>query len=266
MNAFKSFIIEDFEWKSYSFVVLFLTTLIAFNYSINFEDNYLDVSKNPLIGWLKYFLFYTLIYFVLLLSMRKSNNIKEALGNTSFYFSSLLFFGIIFLEKNIHLFDFFHPTSNLYFNSKVAYRLNDLAFLAIEFIILGLVLNGIREKGLGLWSFNSKLRIYVYFLLIMVPIVFLASLTKDFQNSYPQLNPRFFEHSQYTSYFMTYEPLYLLSFIRVEWLFRGFMILGLLPFLDKRTVLIMASIYCVFHLGNPLVNVLALSLVVTFWE
>ena len=49
----------------------------------------------------------------------------------------------------------------------------------------------------------------------------------------------------------TYEIAYGLDFITVEYLFRGFMVIGMMSVLGRGSVLSMAVIYCFLHFGKP---------------
>ena len=118
--------------------------------------------------------------------------------------------------------------------------------------MLGIWLGKNQFKGYGLWNFNKKLNVYLIFLALMIPLIILASYQSDFLSSYPRLNMRRFSQAEYLNYFLVYEPFYLLNFVRVEWFFRGFMILAFLQFLDKRAVLAIATVYCAIHFGKPL--------------
>jgi membrane protease YdiL (CAAX protease family) len=48
-----------------------------------------------------------------------------------------------------------------------------------------------------------------------------------------------------------YEIAYGLDFITVEYLFRGFMVIGMMTILGRGAVVTMAVVYCVLHFGKP---------------
>lgn len=50
---------------------------------------------------------------------------------------------------------------------------------------------------------------------------------------------------------MIYELAYGLDFVTVEFLFRGFMVIGLMHVVGRRAVLAMAVVYCFLHFGKP---------------
>jgi len=253
--SFKAFIEADFDKKSYALVFLFLTGLILFNYTVDFEDRYLGLHKNTLLGGLFYFAFYAGVYLFGMVLMKNNEAVKKALVNPAFYGLLALGIGAIAFEINYNIITqewLSQFNKHRYFNFKLANQLSESVIFMLELILIGGIIGKNRFKGYGLWNFNSKLRIYLIFLLIMIPILYLASTQSDFIAAYPKLKIERFNPTDYLGYFMIYEPFYLLNFIRIEWIFRGFMVLALLQFLDRRTVILIAMVYCVFHFGKPM--------------
>ncbi len=249
------FVQDDFNWKSYSFIFLFLAALITFNYSIDFEDSFLDVNSTPVEGWIKYFLFYLVVYVISMLLMNKNQNVSTALQRPSFYFFLVLSIGFITAEINFNLYHFFSSepiSSNRYFNHKMRLRISESLFFASELILFGLLIGKARFKLFGLGAMPKHLKTYLYFLLFMLPLIIWASQQNDFLESYPQLRIKYFTLQEYPGYFKKYEAFYLLNFIRTEWIFRGFMVLFFIKFFDKRSVILIAMIYCIFHFGKPM--------------
>jgi membrane protease YdiL (CAAX protease family) len=54
-----------------------------------------------------------------------------------------------------------------------------------------------------------------------------------------------------------YEIAYALDFITVEFLFRGFMVIGLMSMIGRGAVLMMAVTYCFLHFGKPPVEAIS---------
>ncbi len=253
--AFKTFIKEDFNLKSYTLLLLFLSILIAFNYTVDFEDTYLDAHKNKIVGWLGFFLFYISVYLVSILLMKNNEKVKAALKNPKFYLFLIAGFAFLTFEINYTFFDakFLSKFSDhSYFNQKISFQINESLFFIVELILLGLLLGRNKFKNYGLFNFSKKLRIYIIFLLMMIPLIYIASTQPDFLDAYPRLKMKYFNAAEYLNYFLAYEPFYLLNFIRIEWVFRGFMILAFVEFLDKRAIIAIATVYCIFHFGKPM--------------
>lgn len=249
------FVKEDFELRSYLLLILFLSALITFNYSIDFEDSYLDNNHSDLEGWLKYFAFYLLVYLASMLLMRRNRYISKGLKQVKSYLLVFISIGFITAEINFNLHDliFSQPiSSHPYFNHKITLRISESLFFLLELIVLGVIIGKVKYNGFGLWSFQNNLKSYLYLLLFMVPLIGLASQQSDFIESYPQLKMKYFTLAEYWDYFKRYEPFYLLNFIRTEWIFRGFMVLAFMPLFGKRSVLLIAMLYCIFHFGKPM--------------
>jgi hypothetical protein len=95
---------------------------------------------------------------------------------------------------------------------------------------------------------------YVALLLLMIPIIIAASFTQGFQQQYPM-----YKTSDAHLYFnvpewittATYELAYGFDFVSVEFLFRGFMVIGMISILGRGAVLSMAVAYCFLHFGKP---------------
>jgi hypothetical protein len=91
-------------------------------------------------------------------------------------------------------------------------------------------------------------------LLIMVPLVALASTQKDFLAMYPKLkNVHFFlEQNNSGLYKLLYELSYGSDFLTIELFFRGFLVLAFVRWAGKDAILPMALFYCTIHFGKPI--------------
>jgi membrane protease YdiL (CAAX protease family) len=91
-------------------------------------------------------------------------------------------------------------------------------------------------------------------LLIMIPLIAVASFDKSFLKQYPMYKPsgaHIFLHVDEWVTASIYEFAYAMDFITVEYLFRGFMVIGLMATLGRGAVLSMAVTYCFLHFGKP---------------
>ncbi|MCH9660448.1 MAG: CPBP family intramembrane metalloprotease [Bacteroidetes bacterium] len=252
---FKDFINDDFNVKSYVGVTLFTVVLIIFNYSLDFEDSYLDVSSTRTIGFIKIFWFYAFIYLTAVFLMYKHPVVAKGITQWKFYVFLGLTLTFISSEINFQIINtttISRWSSHQYFNRKLVAQLNETIFFIVTIILVLGLLGWGRYKGFGLFNFVKELRLYLLLLAIFIPVLYFASLHPDFIESYPRLRIKGFKSEHYLSYFIAYEPFYLLNFITVEWVFRGLLVLGLIQFFDKRAVLLAAVLYCSFHFGKPL--------------
>ncbi|MDB9883120.1 CPBP family intramembrane metalloprotease [Bacteroidia bacterium] len=107
----------------------------------------------------------------------------------------------------------------------------------------------------GFTKKNFDTKPYFVMLLIMVPLIALASTQPDFLESYPRVQ-KFssldFANSAHWKHFALYEFLYGLDFFSIEFFFRGFMILAFVGIVGPRAIIPMAYIYVVIHWNKPM--------------
>jgi len=107
---------------------------------------------------------------------------------------------------------------------------------------------GFKIKGIN-W------KPYWLMLLIMIPLILLASTQADFQEVYPKIQS--IEglmnniHLQWW-HKLLYELSYGTDFITIEFFFRGFLVLAFVKWAGKDAILPMACFYCSIHFGKPM--------------
>lgn len=109
-------------------------------------------------------------------------------------------------------------------------------------------LYGLRTKGVD-W------KPYLLMLLIMVPLIAVASTQEDFLAIYPKLQSigGIFEDDRITwGHKLLYELSYGSDFLSIELFFRGFLVLAFIKWAGKDAILPMACFYCTIHFGKPL--------------
>ena len=100
--------------------------------------------------------------------------------------------------------------------------------------------------GLGFSNLKKYIHIYLICIFIMLPIIFIASSMPSFKNTYP------FMKSPIITYIIIWEILYMIQFIAVEFLFRGFL---LFPFCERfgvAGILFHIAPYALIHITKPL--------------
>jgi membrane protease YdiL (CAAX protease family) len=115
-----------------------------------------------------------------------------------------------------------------------------------------------RKYGLGLGDWRAGLKVSALFLAVMLPGAYLASKTSSFAGQYPLAGS-----SAYTlnygpgktevslGLFALYELGYMSYFVGWEFLFRGWMVNGLLPRFGRAgAVLIPMAPFAIMHLGK----------------
>ena len=99
------------------------------------------------------------------------------------------------------------------------------------------------------------LRPYLAFVVLMIPVIWAASSTAQFQRTYPFL--RMMAGESIWSRWIIWEAVYLVQFFALEFFFRGFMVLGLKPRFGWLSIPIMAVPYCMIHFAKPMPEAVA---------
>lgn len=99
------------------------------------------------------------------------------------------------------------------------------------------------------------LKPYILMLLIMVPLVALASTQHDFLKVYPKV--QVLDSIEMTSWkgkwrYIFFELCYGFDFISIEMFFRGFLILALARICGEHCIIPVACFYCMIHFGKPM--------------
>jgi hypothetical protein len=109
--------------------------------------------------------------------------------------------------------------------------------------------------SIGFTAHGFSARPYFLLLLLLVPVVALASTQPDFLHYYPKVkNLAFLDGyiSPVWPWKLGYELSYGLDFLTIELFFRGLLVVGLVRYAGPRAILPMAAFYCTIHFGKPL--------------
>jgi membrane protease YdiL (CAAX protease family) len=114
--------------------------------------------------------------------------------------------------------------------------------------ILALPGERLRDYYLSARGFVGKLWIYLGLFAIVLPAVVIASRTQAFGLTYP------FYKLAHRSWFdlVSWELLYAIQFLSLEFFFRGFMLKALKPRFGASAIFVMVVPYCMIHFGKPM--------------
>jgi len=107
----------------------------------------------------------------------------------------------------------------------------------------------------GLTHHNFEWRPYAWMLLIMIPLITMASTQHDFLSMYPRLKMVTADigHVSHAWFYkLLFELSYGSDFVSIELFFRGFLVLAFIKWVGKDAILAMACFYCAIHFGKPL--------------
>ena len=109
----------------------------------------------------------------------------------------------------------------------------------------------LSEIGLAAKVEPQFLKLLGLCIAVMLPIVYLMSLTNSFASKYP-----FFQvyngEPYVSSTLLLWELVYFLQFFGLEFFFRGFLVHSLKPSLGIYSILVMTVPYCMIHFQKPM--------------
>ena len=116
-------------------------------------------------------------------------------------------------------------------------------------VILFLHRKRLRDFGVGAGDWRFGLRVSFVFFVVMLPVLWFASASPAFQSVYP--------HSHIVrgdwTLFVAYEAAFILYFIGWEFIWRGYMLFGLLPHTGAAVAVLVQMIpFVILHYGKPL--------------
>lgn len=86
---------------------------------------------------------------------------------------------------------------------------------------------------------------------VMLPLIYIASLTEGFAAKYPFL--QIYDGEPYLGgTLVAWELLYFVQFVGLEFFFRGFLVHSLKPSLGLYSIFVMTVPYCMIHFSKPL--------------
>ena len=124
-------------------------------------------------------------------------------------------------------------------------------YFVIPSIFLKFVFNkNLTDFGLKIQIEEGFWQILLLCFVIMLPLVFLASLTESFSGKYPFFKI-YNDESYSVSALLYWEIIYIIQFFCLEFFFRGFLIQSLKPSLGFYSIFVMTIPYCMIHFGKP---------------
>lgn len=257
LNYFISFHKETkHSWPLYILITVFIATITAINYTYKME-RWLDRLKPDWLPYLGHFILFNLIYWFIVFLCYRFKVIDNVFKNKAFILKSLFMLSILTVDV---CFKYHHDLVIEYFSSKdrlYMYRLsNQLTSLLTAILPLFLYYYW-KEKTdntlYGLKASARKIGQYFPLVLLMIPLIAIASFEQSFRDYYPIFKPNYLFMDWSVELRATvFEIFYGLDFISTEFVFRGFMVLGFTAFLGPRAILPMVGLYVALHYGKPL--------------
>ncbi len=259
VNELKEHLKSDFNIVAYTYVILFVFTALTLNYITGFYQILIQHYYGRPLGYLIYPLYYFVAYYFTLIPVLLIRKKTHLLRSTEFWVKSIVFLIVIGVAHNYYEYSKFAQRigENAF---EVSYIRNTLGYLKrfLPYVFILIIIKLIfdrKEKGFyGIRLIGLNYKPYFYILLLLIPLVTIASFLPNFQIYYPRLKFWIFTESFDLSVFklsVIYELAYGLDFISVELFFRGALVVGMAKVLGKEAILAMAATYCFIHFGKP---------------
>ncbi len=130
-------------------------------------------------------------------------------------------------------------------------------YLAVPALLVKFVQKrSLGEIGLSFSIESGFLKLLIFCIAIMLPIVYLMSLTGSFAAKYPFL--QIYNDSSYIGWtLLVWEVAYFAQFFGLEFFFRGFLLHSLKPALGLYSIFAMTVPYTMIHFGKPMAETFA---------
>ena len=235
-----------------------LAGIIYLNYWHGLEKKYAAGGKTKLADFAGYYLLYFIpfatAFFLQLLFFKDCNYYKNG------WFWAILFLAPAFFSFRVN-FDFHQSwVINKWQGADQKFYLYCLNWIVRVVVLLIPVffIWLIKDKNVQPFYGTKALynaKPYLIMLLIMVPLIALASTQKDFLQIYPRA--KMLDHIPVNNFagrlrYVFFELSYGFDFVSIEFFFRGFLILSLMNICGMHCIIPVACFYCSIHLGKPM--------------
>ena len=260
----KTYINEEINWRTHLIVGIFLAVCLLLNYGIEIGDNkslydaMVNYDKRSVLSWIMLIVFYCLPLFFVLFVVKISEKKKEVFKK-SYVLWALIGIVLLSLDCSYYLMSFTNGkfSNNPYiagWQHDCISNLSSFATIVIPLIILYIFTKRFKPEWFGFTLNGARILPYFWLILLMIPLIILASFNAGFIEHYPTYNDHFeYEHMTLEMWQTRgiYELCYGSKFVSVELFFRGFMVVGLSRIIGKEAILPMVAVYCFLHFGKP---------------
>jgi len=254
-----NYIKEHFEWRLYLSLAVFLFLLFTFNYSLDFEDAYIDSIPSYLPRALAYMAF-LMLPFLIAAALISFFNKSDFLKKREFWLKALLAFAALGIYRGLVLegaFCDWLEMDGCRFVWRVIRRFNRLFLFLIPLLVFWHLDKKHLSSFYGMTTKWKSLKMYFPLLLIMIGVIGLASFFEQFQSYYPLYAKsgaaRFIQETGIPEGLAVFifEIAYGFNYISIEFFFRGFLIYSFVRLVGPEVVLPMVCTYAALHFGKP---------------
>lgn len=247
------------SWRVHAVLAVLLVGAFWFNYATDFKREVMNAHAGSWREIPRYVLFYAIPFGGALLVQWRLTGSRLP-NEPRFWWAVALALVVLALNRTViaHTPGLVRsvewPVEVAWFAQKCLVNVTRTAALLVPLLLLRRIWG---ENGSGLFGLAWRRfdwRPYAAMLAMMaVPIVW-ASFQPAFLRTYPIYRPGVLEAATGWPSTMTYgihEICYALRFVGVELFFRGFLVIGLVRWLGRDTLLPMVCLYAFWHFGKP---------------
>lgn len=247
---------KEFRLSYFLIILFFLGFCIYLNYWHGLEKKYAAGGSTKWSNFCGYYLLYfipfALAFFLQLLFYKDCNYYQNK------WFWAILFLAPAFFSFRVN-FDFHQLLiKNNWSGDEQLFWIRSLNWVVRVFVVMipVFIIWWLKDKSNQPFYGTTALtniKPYLIMLLIMIPLIALASTQNDFLQMYPKakfVNP--LDLSSKRWYYIIYEICYGFDFVSIEFFFRGFLILSLAKICGPHCIVPVACFYCTIHFGKPM--------------
>jgi hypothetical protein len=230
---------------------LFIALAIFINYHYGLNQVIVSLpDEQQFLSWYLVFITAFSLGYVFFAATQQKN-----IFNNNRFLILLIIAPAIFAWKMVFEIDLFLSANqelNEYWNQVIYWPLKLVVVTALLFLTWKISKE--QQPFYGLTNKAFRIKPYILMLVVMLPLIAIASTQPDFLNTYPKLkNISFLNDSSNNGFYkLLYELSYGSDFFTIELFFRGFLVLAFSKWFGKNAILPMAMFYCTIHFGKPL--------------
>jgi hypothetical protein len=247
---------EHFKAGYFLTIAVFLALSIWYNYKVDFENTVLDSYLYQWKHLAASAVFYAVPYFFGVFAWAFFYKQYDFLKKPGFWLVTLLGIAVITLNECFYYYDLYldqvTDPSWFYFVRKLCKQVVSGAIFFLPLIVYWRFRDSREQPLYGFNADRIDLRPYFTMMLIMLPLITWASFQDDFLRSYPTYRPEGDTSPERNLHFGIYEVFYGLSFVGIEFFYRGFLVLAVARYMGAGAIMPMVCMYAYMHFGKPM--------------
>ncbi|MDI9356666.1 MAG: CPBP family intramembrane metalloprotease [Chitinophagaceae bacterium] len=254
------FIKNDVKLLYVLWLFLFVGGIIFTSYYLNFYNILISYRRKGIYPFL-IFVFYGITYLYALIGYAFLYKKWDIFVQKKLYFAMIAVLLSITLNRSVYvdqvLVEKNVPYPFMAYVFRITTQFSGIIYYFVPLYIYWYIFDRKKHPLYGFHYQKNVWKTYILLLICMIPLLAAASFTSSFLRMYPLYKDYGFSEAVNIPEWVSvsvFEFLYASGFVMVEFVFRGFLILAMQEVLGIHGVLPMATIYCVFHMGKPLVE------------